>query len=332
MPSKIATSIDPFLSLLPPELFLLIATKLKPEDLASFVVSSPLLSRTYVPLLITYTSPQGETLLTGAVIRRHHGLVHSLLQHGADPNVHDHTERATPLHHASISADLSSVRLLLRFSAHPNASALGDITPLHFAATAADGHTIIPLLIRGGASINRANDTGCTAIWWAASKGRELNVRALLELGADGARADADGWSPLHCAAAKGYAGIVGALVDAGMGMGARDNAGLTPLIYAAMKGHVDAVKILLAKGADVDAGDGMGGTTELTAICCAACAGHEEVVRLLLEAGASVGLRDAVISAGAAGKRGVMEMLLKCGREEVRDRGGELMAYFREI
>jgi len=97
------------------------------------------------------------------------------------------------------------------------------------------------------------------------------------------------------------------------------------------MKGHLAAVKMLLAKDADVNASDRMGGTTELTAIICAACAGHEEVVKVLLDAGATVGLRDAVIASAAAGRRGVMEMLLKCGREEVRERDGELRAYFRE-
>jgi len=331
MPSETSTTTDPFLSL-PPELFLLIATKLAPEDLASFIVLSRVLSRTYVPLLTTYTSRQGETLLTGAIIQRFHGLAHSLLQHGADPNPSDTVGQATPLHHASLAVDLPSIQLLLHFAANPNSQALGEITPLHFAATAPAGHTIIPTLIRGGALINVPNDTGCTAIYFAASKGREQNVRTLLDLGADCTLADTGGWAPLHCAAAMGHAGIINMLVDAGANVGTRDAAGLTPLIYAATKGQVAAVKMLLARGADVDAADRMGGTTELTAICCAACAGHEDVVRVLLEAGASVGLRDAVISAGAAGERNVMEMLLKCGREEVRDRSGELRAYFREV
>ena len=54
--------------------------------------------------------------------------------------------------------------------------------------------------LRAGASINGADDDGCTALHWACDRGHKSIVELLLARGADIAAADVDGATPLHYA------------------------------------------------------------------------------------------------------------------------------------
>lgn len=56
-----------------------------------------------------------------------------LLDHGADPNVADGPTGATPLHDAARSGFLDTVRLLVRFTADPNARDQADRRPVDLA-------------------------------------------------------------------------------------------------------------------------------------------------------------------------------------------------------
>ncbi|TWW58701.1 cyclin-dependent kinase 4 inhibitor B [Takifugu flavidus] len=56
-----------------------------------------------------------------------------LLDHGADPNVADGTTGTTPLHDAARSGFLDTVRLLVRFTADPNARDQADRRPVDLA-------------------------------------------------------------------------------------------------------------------------------------------------------------------------------------------------------
>lgn len=56
-----------------------------------------------------------------------------LLDHGADPNVADGATGATPLHDAARSGFLDTVRLLVRFSADPDARDHVDHRPVDLA-------------------------------------------------------------------------------------------------------------------------------------------------------------------------------------------------------
>lgn len=56
-----------------------------------------------------------------------------LLDHGADPKVADRSTGATPLHDAARSGFLDTVRLLLLFSADPDARDQADCRPVDLA-------------------------------------------------------------------------------------------------------------------------------------------------------------------------------------------------------
>jgi len=54
-----------------------------------------------------------------------------------------------------------------------------------------------------------------------------------------------DGYTPLHWAALKGHEEIVEALIDAGADLNTTNNLGRTPLHWAALKGHEEIVEAL---------------------------------------------------------------------------------------
>ncbi|XP_008285344.1 cyclin-dependent kinase 4 inhibitor B [Stegastes partitus] len=62
-----------------------------------------------------------------------------LLEHGADPNVADGTTGSTPLHDASRTGFVDTVRLLVKFMADPQARDKAGRLPIDLAAQ--NGHT-----------------------------------------------------------------------------------------------------------------------------------------------------------------------------------------------
>jgi hypothetical protein len=206
---------------LPPELFLLIADNLAPEDLTTLIACSRTLTQTYVPLLAG-RNLYWMGLLVGAVKMGFHELIHSLLTHGADPNVHLST--TTALHWAALGEAVVATQLLLEFGADPNL---------------ADKSLRLPL------------DT-------AVHKNNIELARALLEAGADCNSAGEYGLLPLHLAIHKDSAEMIELLADAGASLdalGGEDEE--TPLQLASLLGSTEAVRMLLHKGADLDIGTG---------------------------------------------------------------------------
>jgi ankyrin repeat protein len=109
---------------------------------------------------------------------------------------------ATPLLRASLSGDLTVVRLLLAHGADPKIPTFDHTTPLMTAAGVgwADGtiheHSedetleVVKLLLGLGSEINLANDHGITALHGAAYKGANKVVQFLVDHGADLAAQD----------------------------------------------------------------------------------------------------------------------------------------------
>ena len=60
-----------------------------------------------------------------------------------------------------------------------------DMTPLHVAAMHSQDDEVITLLLQAGPDVNAIDKDGCTALHWAAQKGRSLAVEAMLAAGAD---------------------------------------------------------------------------------------------------------------------------------------------------
>jgi ankyrin repeat protein len=132
------------------------------------------------------------------------------------------------------------------------AQADGDgTTPLHRAAYQ-DDLARVEALIRGGASVNAANDLGVTPLWLAAQNGSEPVVKALLAAGANPNAALLAGETPVMVAARAGKTPVVELLLAKGANANARGSRKQTALMWAVSQKHADVVKVLLAHGADL--------------------------------------------------------------------------------
>lgn len=99
--------------------------------------------------------------------------------------------------------------------------------------------------------LDLAAPNGNTALMMAAYKRNRPAVEALL---ARGAAVNQSGWTALHYAAAGGDAEIVRLLIKAGANLNARAIADITPLMMAAREGQEQAADALLRAGADANA------------------------------------------------------------------------------
>lgn len=126
--------------------------------------------------------------------------------------------------------------------------------------------------------------TKCEELIDACRKGTEGEVNALL-----GEVAQPNSLGAFHFAAARGRNTMVQALLDAGALVDIRNAVGQTALHCAARNGHTEVVKQLLNNDADVDAKD----ENDQTALHGAAGHGYETIVRTLLVAGADALAED---------------------------------------
>lgn len=116
-------------------------------------------------------------------------------------------------------------------------------------------------------------------IWTAAIDNDEHKLRSLIAKGHLHDR-DNSGYTALHYAARNGHLSICRALLDAGIGIDERTHGGVTALHRAAMMGHHEIVNLLLARKTDPFIQDSDG----KTALHRAAEKCHPEVCRSLLQ------------------------------------------------
>ena len=103
-------------------------------------------------------------------------------------------------------------------------------------------------LLAGGAAIDELHgDKECTALWWAADRGREECVAALCVARADVNIADSTGTTPLIAAAYHGHLGCVETLLRARAQIACVDAAGDSALLAAWAQGHQEVAKLLEA-------------------------------------------------------------------------------------
>ena len=113
----------------------------------------------------------------------------------------------------------------------------------------------------------------------------------LLRAGAKVSAANQSGATPMQLAAMNGNAAMIERLIKAGADPNAPlSKTGDTALMMAARTGKIDAVKVLLDHGAQVNAKETWGGTT---ALMWAVSERHPEVVKLLIDRGADVNAKS---------------------------------------
>ena len=142
--------------------------------------------------------------------------VRALLQQGADVNAAQN-DGMTALHWAASNNDVEIARVLLYAGATVRTTTrLGGYTPLHLASRAGH-HEVAEMLLEAGADPNVFTATGVTAMHFAADADAAGVVEALAAHGGDtNARDEFSERTPLMFAAARGADGAVGALLDAG--------------------------------------------------------------------------------------------------------------------
>ncbi|MBK4735709.1 ankyrin repeat domain-containing protein [Noviherbaspirillum pedocola] len=127
------------------------------------------------------------------------------------------------------------------------------------------------LLNTGGVNLEAHARNGDTALMIAAWRGNLDAVRALIEKGAE---VNQTGWTALHYAAANGHNDIVSLLLEHFAYIDAESPNGTTPIMMASRGGHIMTVKLLLDEGADATLKNGAG----MTAIDFARSGNHNDI------------------------------------------------------
>jgi ankyrin repeat protein len=171
------------------------AIRMGKEDSASLLLQAqPKLSENALEMAIR----RDESRLIREFLRRNDGGP-TMLQSGF-----------TPLGLAASNGAVNVTRLLLESGAEVDAASKDGATPLEEAAIRGIA-PIAMLLLDHGASVNRVNkDSGATALYVAASFGRDAIVKLLLERGADPTLCGKNAKSALQAAVENGFSGVAG--------------------------------------------------------------------------------------------------------------------------
>lgn len=169
------------------------------------------------------------------------------------------TEQGLPdgtrgIHLAVIYQHPSIVKLLITAGAEVNARQESGLTALHFAAVGGWCGPITMLLDIGHANINAMDNSGMTALHHAAVGGRLKAIRLLVESGASSQIVECLGLTAFGCAVRNNKVLAVYELLMLGVNVDARDRNGRTPLHLAAELGFLEIAKILISWGADKQA------------------------------------------------------------------------------
>ena len=206
----------------------------------------------------------GETPLMSAVDKGHIDAVRALLEHGADVNRKESRGGQTALMWAVAGNHPEVVKLLVGHGADVRARSKGDFTPLLFAAQQGNVASGRALLQAGADADERRTTDRMTALMVSAASGSQEFVVLLMEGGANPQLVDESGFTALHYAAFDKRPGLAKALLDHGAHPNDRTTKdsrknttsgvsleGATPLFLAASLGNIETVRALLAGGAD---------------------------------------------------------------------------------
>uniref|UniRef100_A0A3B5MXG1 Inversin n=1 Tax=Xiphophorus couchianus TaxID=32473 RepID=A0A3B5MXG1_9TELE len=190
----------------------------------------------------------------------------------------------TALHAASLSGQVSTVKLLLEKGATVDSLDVMKHTPL-FRACEMGYKDVILTLIKGSACVELVDVDGHTALHWAALGGNAEVCQILMENGISPNVQDHAGRTPLQCAAYGGYITCMAVLMENNADPNIQDKEGRTALHWSCNNGYLDAVKLLLGYNAFPNQ---MEHTEErYTPLDYALLGGHSEVTQFMLEHGA---------------------------------------------
>ncbi|KAJ6126135.1 hypothetical protein N7471_010628 [Penicillium samsonianum] len=252
--------------------------------------------------------------LIWASLNGHQGVVHALLERGADVNAQA-GEYGSALQAACSRGHGKIVQVLLERGAGVDAQD-GEYGSALYAACSGGHDTIVQVLLERGGDVNAQSGSYGNALQVACSGGYDKVVHVLLKRGANINSQDGEYGSALYTACFKGHDNIVQVLLERG--------ADINALQAACSGGHDKVVQVLLKRGANVNAQDREYGN----ALQVACARGHETIVQELLECGANVNAQgkhcgnDPLQASSSEGHDKIVQ-LLKRGAD-VSGRGGE--------
>lgn len=173
-----------------------------------------------------------------------------LLHRRADVNMQYGDIKRRPLHRAAECGFWRLVEELIKARADPNKADLAGEVPLHAAQTGwcgashRDRRLAIEALVDGKAEVDFANSRGRTALHLAATSSSEC-VDLLIALEANVNAADLGGFTPLMWAAGRGNQIAVEALLKAEADATCQANRGQTALLFARTNGATEVCQML---------------------------------------------------------------------------------------
>ena len=236
---------------------------------------------------------------------------------GADIETKNSKGRS-PLHVASCSGELATVKMLVEAGADVRATDTNRATCLMVAAYC--GHTDIVRYLVGlpEVDVNHQDINNGTVLHVTVARKHSDVVQVLIDAGADIETKNDDGRSPLHFASCLGELTTVKMLVKAGADVRATDAQRATCLSLAAYNGHTDTVRYLVSLP-EVDLNHQ--GSVNYTALHYAVQKKHADVVQVLIDAGADIETRNDdgrsplhVVS--ISGELTTVKMLVKAGAD----------------
>jgi ankyrin repeat protein len=254
----------------------------------------------------------GRTPLAIAAMRGHVDAVRALLQAGAKPDsrspgagthADDRTWSWTPLMYAARGGHAEVVKTLIAARANVHAkttSNRGDVlyrkgTSVLMIAAMYGRAGVVRRLIAAGANVNDADDSGCSALLLACTRGCDAaTVKLLIDAGASRkfSKPGTTASSLLGEAARYATPEIIDALMQAGerfvYGMGFYGSTLEAAIVYPQRAANVAAY---VRHGVDVNRPDLFGKTP----LMLAAAGWHDAMLQALIEAGADVNLKNAV-------------------------------------
>ena len=202
---------------------------------------------------------------------------------GADIETKNEKGRS-PLHLASLSGALTTVKMLVESGADVRAADTRRDTCLTLAAYFGHTDTVRYLVGLPEVDLNHQQSGNCTALHFAVQGQHADIVQVLIDAGADIETKNNKVRSPLHLASFSGELTTMKMLVEAGADVRATDDKGATCLMFAAYHGHTDTVRYLVSlPEVDLNHHD----TKNCTALHFAVERTHADVVQVLIDAGA---------------------------------------------
>ncbi|EXJ72628.1 uncharacterized protein A1O5_03774 [Cladophialophora psammophila CBS 110553] len=197
----------------------------------------------------------GRTALFQAVSSGHEDTVRLFLQYGADVDIIDESGWSA-LHMAAYVGHVIVGALLLDYGADMSRGK-GGMTPLHVAVLRKN-IDFVELLLEYDADVMARNDDGQTALDLLLLHQTGEVARIAWELGIENQSATITG---LRIAASAGRDVRIRQLLERGADINARDEAGMTALLWAAATRGASTMKLLIENGADVNVRSDWGST-----------------------------------------------------------------------